>query len=219
MIGQQPDAPAGRAGQPADAGGPGIDCPACSAAQEAVDRLLARCNDGDDALDLNWLAFCNSHAWQVSGHPAVVRQMGAARLQAALERLRDNDAANRRSSRGVEGPTEVDACPFCVAMTAAALATLSATSAAPGGPLCVPHLCTALEQAGGREHIQALASSTITQFDALEEELSELIRKSDYRFRDEPRGPESTAWRRAALLLAGTRGVHWSLRRAPAIEG
>lgn len=39
-------------------------------------------------------------------------------------------------------------------------------------------------------------------------ELEELVRKHDYRFLQEPRGDEMTAWRRAAELLVGNRGVH-----------
>ncbi|HEY3993823.1 MAG TPA: DUF6062 family protein [Ktedonobacteraceae bacterium] len=38
-------------------------------------------------------------------------------------------------------------------------------------------------------------------------ELDELVRKHDYRFLQEPRGDEMTAWRRAAELLVGNRGV------------
>jgi len=39
------------------------------------------------------------------------------------------------------------------------------------------------------------------------EEVQELIRKHDYRFGDEARGQEMTAWRRAAELCAGNPGV------------
>ncbi len=39
-------------------------------------------------------------------------------------------------------------------------------------------------------------------------ELDELVRKHDYRFLQEPRGEEMTAWRRAAELLVGNRGVY-----------
>jgi len=53
----------------------------------------------------------------------------------------------------------------------------------------------------------------------LEQDLSELIRKSDYRFRGEPRGREATSWTRAARLVAGAPAVRWSLRRDPQLEG
>jgi hypothetical protein len=37
----------------------------------------------------------------------------------------------------------------------------------------------------------------------LHAELAEIIRKHDYRYRDEPWGPEKDAWSRAAAKLAG----------------
>jgi Family of unknown function (DUF6062) len=40
------------------------------------------------------------------------------------------------------------------------------------------------------------------------EEVREQVRKHDYRFANEPRGDEMTAWRRAAELCAGNRGVY-----------
>lgn len=39
------------------------------------------------------------------------------------------------------------------------------------------------------------------------EEVEEQIRKHDYRFASDPRGNEMTAWRRAAQLCAGNRGI------------
>jgi hypothetical protein len=39
------------------------------------------------------------------------------------------------------------------------------------------------------------------------DEVEELVRKHDYRFRDEPQGDEMTSWRRAAELCAGQPGV------------
>src|SRR6185312_15076197 len=86
-------------------------------------------------------------------------------------------------------------------------------------PWCLPHLCDALGLVRGRERISAVAQHAVAQFQALEEDLSELIRKSDYRFRDEQRGHEATAWLRAARLTAGAPGVRWALRREPRLEG
>lgn len=70
-----------------------------------------------------------------------------------------------------------------------------------------------------RERLQALAGAAVAQGDALEQQLGELIRQSDYRFRTEPRGQEATSWRRAAELFAGAPAVRWPLRREPAVEG
>ena len=103
-------------------------------------------------------------------------------------------------------------------MTAAAEQVFDTASAMPAC-LCLPHLCTALGSVRRRQHVQSLTEMALTQFITLEEELSELIRKSDYRFRGEPRGREAASWTRAAQLLAGAPAVRWSLRRAPDIEG
>ena len=40
----------------------------------------------------------------------------------------------------------------------------------------------------------------------LEAQLSELIRKHDYRYKDEKRGAEMTSWQRAAGLVSGEEG-------------
>jgi hypothetical protein len=112
-------------------------------------------------------------------------------------------------------------CPFCAAMARAAEAALDRLAAADGGagPLCLPHLCAALGLARGRDRVSGVARAALRHFGTLEQELGELIRKSDYRFRGEPRGREGTSWTRAARLLAGAPGVRWSLRQAPEIEG
>ena len=206
-------------GPAVDSDAPGPECPVCRAAQQAADVLLER-RAGDDQAgdDINWLTVCNTHAWQLSGQPTLVRAIAEARLRSALAQLNGIDANNGRLTRG-QAVLPVAACPFCAAMTAAAQVTVSGGSAMSPWPLCVPHLSIAMEQAPGRDHLQELAGAAIAEYSTLEQELSELIRKSDYRFRDEPRGPEATAWWRAARMLAGAPGVRWLLRRAPEIEG
>jgi hypothetical protein len=195
------------------------ECPICRAAQLAVAALLAK-QAGTDQTgdDINWLTVCTAHAWQLAGQPALARALARARLRSALAALTANLGENGRLDRGLAGAAEGAPCPLCAAMAAAAQAAATGDGGPPG-TLCVPHLCIALEQAPGRDRLQALAGAAIADYNALEQELSELIRKSDYRFRDEPRGPEASSWRRAARLLAGAPGVRWSLRRRPEIEG
>jgi len=45
--------------------------------------------------------------------------------------------------------------------------------------------------------------------------LSESIRKSDYRFRDEPSGEEAGSWLRAIAAVAGASAAHGNLWGAP----
>ncbi|HEV7216828.1 MAG TPA: hypothetical protein VGP33_17110 [Chloroflexota bacterium] len=192
-----------------------ITCPACRAAQQAVDALLQHVATADPAT-IPWRNVCNTHAWQCSGQTTVSLRIAAARLEVALAQLDGGSGAagHARQRSSIAG----DACQFCTAMAAAAeTAVQGAPSAAE--VFCLPHLCAALLQARNRERLQALVTIALARGDALEQELSELIRKSDYRYRDEPRGPEATSWRRAAQRLAGAAGVRWSLRRDPEIEG
>jgi hypothetical protein len=190
-------------------------CPACRAAQQAVEALIQQMATADPAT-IPWLNVCNTHAWRCSGQTTVSRRIAAARLDAALARLEGGSSAAGHARQ--RPAIAVDACPLCTAMVAAA-ATATQHAPSTAEAFCLPHLCTALEQARSRQRVQALVTTAQAHGKALEQELSELIRKSDYRFRDEPRGPEATAWRRAAQRLAGTTGVRWSLRRDPEIEG
>jgi len=197
-------------------------CQACAAAERAVRALVAQATDPSTAeTEFNWLGICNTHAWQLAGQIEPVRAIVVARLQAALRRLSESDSAGSGRFGQRKAPavrTGQGECPFCGAMTAAAEALLESAPAGQAA-LCLPHLCAALGSTRRRERVQALANTALAQFNTLEEELSELIRKSDYRFRDEPRGQEATSWTRTARLLAGAPAVRWSLRRALDIEG
>lgn len=201
---------------------PALDCPACAAAQAAAVALWQATEHGDGS-ELAWENVCNTHAWRLSNRREAARRIAVARLRSQAERLAGS--APLRAERFGRRPAtdrvaERGACPFCVVMTQAAENWLTQhTGNAAAGPLCVPHLTTALDRAGGREQVQALAEAARTAFAELEADLSELIRKSDYRFRQEPRGREATSWTRAAHLTAGAPAVRWTLRRAPEIEG
>ena len=67
---------------------------------------------------------------------------------------------------------------------------------------CIPHLPLVLERVSP-EAVAAILESHRSAFQHLHDELAEFFRKADYRFRDEPRGSEQTAWLRAADTLAG----------------
>lgn len=68
--------------------------------------------------------------------------------------------------------------------------------------LCLPHLQAALTTAlpAARQFLANTEKANLTRLHA---ELAEIIRKHDYRYRDEPWGPEKDAWSRAAAKLAG----------------
>jgi hypothetical protein len=75
--------------------------------------------------------------------------------------------------------------------------------------LCRPHFMQATNYAKahtpGSE--QVIADCQLACLQRTLSEIEELIRKHDYRYLDETRGGEMTAWRRAAELCAGNPGV------------
>jgi len=75
--------------------------------------------------------------------------------------------------------------------------------------LCLPHLHQAFkEHAQDGEAISALFAISQKKLAELDKELTEIIRKSDYRFRDEGFGEEGDAWRRAVQVSVGEkRGI------------
>jgi hypothetical protein len=71
--------------------------------------------------------------------------------------------------------------------------------------LCLPHFRQALTLVRGEKAFDRLTAVQRSVWQRLVGELSENIRKSDYRFRDEPRGDEADAWLRAVAALVGPR--------------
>lgn len=107
-----------------------------------------------------------------------------------------------------------DTCPICVAMRdverscAAVMGETilerdfqDAFSRSEG--LCRAHLVLALERARTGEAADALWQAEKGIWRNLEADLSELIRKSDYRFMAEPKGAEAKSWLRALAAISG----------------
>ena len=71
--------------------------------------------------------------------------------------------------------------------------------------LCLPHLRQALTQVRDEAIFEALINAQRAIWERLADQLSEIIRKADYRFQDEAPGEESGASLRAIAALAGPR--------------
>ncbi len=71
------------------------------------------------------------------------------------------------------------------------------------GGLCIPHLKLALKQVHDPSAYTVLLEISRENLDALRAELAEFIRKNDYRFREEPVGPEGNSWKRAVARVVG----------------
>ena len=69
--------------------------------------------------------------------------------------------------------------------------------------LCVPHLRRAMELARSETAVANLLAITIPKLHSLQAELTEFIRKNDYRYTDEKVGDEGNSWLRALCALVG----------------
>ena len=106
-------------------------------------------------------------------------------------------------------------CPVCAqaeTMESIYLSTLVENLVGEGGllaayetsdGLCLSHFRQALTRVRDETVFEALMNTQRAIWERLVGHLSEVIRKSDYRFRDEPRGEENGAWLRAIAALAG----------------
>ncbi len=143
------------------------------------------------------------------------------RAQEALDRSRPSQATEELVARlEPRGP-----CPVCrqvEAMEEVYLQTLVEDLLGEGGllaevqasdGLCLPHFRRALALVRDQEAFRALLAAQRCIWQDLADRLSEAIRKSDYRFRDEPPGDEAGSWLMALVAVAGSHPAHerlWS---------
>jgi len=201
-------------------------CPVCRLALRSVGRWLAsvaydQINDIQLRERLRAArGFCNVHAhrWlrevgSVLGTAIVYQDL----LTAALRELDGENMQRGQRWRAILGGqgSDVEGCPACAAQTEAEeryMTALLATVAADphvldvAEGLCLRHTRAAQRRGGpGAERMVKLTRSAVEQLLA---ELSEVIRKEDYRFRHEPRtDAERTATARAVARAAGADGL------------
>ncbi len=167
--------------------------------------------------------FCNPHAHQwlreahnVLGTALIYRDV----LRAALDDLDAPSNGRRGFLNSLRGATDAGsertaACPVCTAQReaevryVAALLAVAATDPsvlAESDGLCRAHALMAVRRGGPAAAL--IAERAHEQIDALVRDLDEVIRKEDYRFRDEPRtASERTAPARAIAWAAGLEGL------------
>jgi len=188
-------------------------CAVCRLVANAVDRyfrtlLHERVNDPGVRERLRAsFGFCREHSWQLQrrGDPLGISILWRDLLTQRVQ------PENKRRGRTDKRRNQV--CPACeIALEAqhryleTLLEHLEAGAlrdeyVASAG-LCMSHLRAALRRSpsGARGFLLASESDNLRR---LTDELSEIIRKNDYRFRDEPWGQERDAWIRATRKLAG----------------
>ncbi|HLZ26997.1 MAG TPA: DUF6062 family protein [Chloroflexota bacterium] len=201
-------------------------CPVCRLAVRSVGRWLAsvaydQVNDVDLRTELRAArGFCNAHAhrWLAEVHSVLGTAIVYADLLKASLRELDGDTDQRgglwRALRGSQ-MTDVANCPACRAQTEAeerflsallAIAAADARAVKGSEGVCLKHVRAALRRGGpGAERVLQHTRAAIERLLA---DLGEVIRKEDYRFRDEPRtDAERSAPSRAVARAAGAEGL------------
>ncbi|MHB8630951.1 MAG: DUF6062 family protein [Candidatus Limnocylindria bacterium] len=202
-------------------------CPLCRSQLIAEERYLRsllheQVNDpGTRAILLEALGFCPRHTWllgRVEERMFHDRAGTSILLRAFLRewrrRIRELPPATpRRRSRA---PRPGERCRACVAVSefqALQLETLVDRIDAGderlrgeyerSDGLCLGHLAVLIEEVPDSPARAAILDRSVRDAELLEAELDEYDRKRAWASRDEPKGREQSAWRRASLLFAG----------------
>ena len=161
--------------------------------------------------------FCNDHTWQLVQMGASIQLAQAYRdiLSDAKEQL-ENEKSTRRQ-RWFEPKRSHAPCPACRQKDDALARLISVLRQALLDPsfyiqfsassgLCLNHFRLACElkpSVSQEAWLPLLRKAQIACLQRLDEQLGELIRKHDYRFKNEARGDEMVSWKKAAGLVAG----------------
>lgn len=222
-------------------------CPVCRMVVQRVAQTMESIQDElvldptyREQLDAAW-GFCTVHAqqWLDAAPPlstAIIYEAVLGRISRDLER-----GGPGRSRRGGQLRTrlrggkawgvliESRVCPLCLArdeqerqIVAHLVEELGSEAfrhrylASDG--LCVPHLNLALCAGPDPGGIAVLRDRLLQTHEALRGQLREVIRKHDYRYRDEAAGPEWDAVVQAVRHVAGASGIDGRRARPPIVE-
>lgn len=168
--------------------------------------------------------YCNTHAWMLTERHGVV--LGTAIilrdvLNAVLEATdvaplgRGTRQYAQEVLRRLRSSAECPACAHRRTMEDIAIQTLLkylddaplAAALTKTDGLCLRHFSRALELVEDSEQLERLLRFEREALQGLCAELSELIRKHDYRFADEGFGEEGDSWLRATGIVSAERGA------------
>lgn len=193
-------------------------CPICRLGQEVAKRFLdvllyEGVNDPGLRTELRASrGMCHRHAWEmaeIQGGALGIAIIQRDVLNSAIKEIEGSDNPAERL-----GPQR--SCPACAQeeemerlypselLRSLDDAQLGPAFAASAG-LCLPHLRQALTLAKGEKRAEALLDAQRAIWQRLLGELSEFIRKNDYRFTAEGFGAEGDSWLRALAALSGDR--------------
>ncbi len=172
--------------------------------------------------------FCNTHTWQLATMGATIQLAQAYReiVSDAIEQIQRGGTGAvggggllQRLFESKHEESGSNACPAChqkarteeryvQALRQALLDEEFYRSFTQSQGLCLDHfhLTSELKTADTSptgEWLSLLRKAQLACLQKLDEQLGELIRKHDYRFKDEERGQEMLSWKRAAGVVAG----------------
>lgn len=177
--------------------------------------------------------FCNRHAYQwlhtahILGTALIYDQVMTDSI-AALGQMRFRKRSilarfvslvrGRGSRTGSAVLVPQETCPICMLLDVQERTLISTlVEALREGPfrqaysqsagLCLPHLRHALDAAPDAEVFMALRDDAMRNQERLHEQMREIIRKHDYRYRDESSGQETGAAARAVAHVAAAHGI------------
>jgi len=171
-------------------------CPGCTAEAAAEQSALQGITPDD--LTTIWPRLCSRHRSQAT--------LGALRRLGVKEDF-VQDIAERSLSDSEDSERDYE-CPVCCRAARAAKEVMSAADPHLGRTACLPHIRLALQDAH-TEQVQAYVGSLVPRLEALSQEMSELIRKNDYRFSHEPLGEERDSWLRALAFFGSEKADDW----------
>lgn len=202
-------------------------CPLCRLVQERLHRYLDSwkyelfTDRGVREQLRNSQGFCHEHTWQLARMGASFPLALAYRdvITDTIEQLQSESQRGNlhRFRRLFESKPGQNDCPACLqrskteenyihSLRQALLEPEFSQQFAASDGLCLDHfrmVCELRLTDISGDWLSILRQVQLTCLRRLDHDLGELIRKHDYRFKDEPRGPEMQSWRRAAGLVAG----------------
>lgn len=178
--------------------------------------------------------FCNWHAWMSAGLPfsssgiaIIYKDLLDAEIgelskwmegQGFSPKRRDLRRQKKRSDRFLPYWESKASCPVCKSVREREKMDMRALldfideeefseAFEKSSGICLRHLVRLIQNHRDHPHLILFMEKQKGKYQSLSEELGEFIRKLDYRFSRESKGPEADSWKRVIEQFAGKKGV------------
>lgn len=201
------------------------ECPICKlldrVANDFIDAFLyENVNDPKLREELRRSkGFCNAHAWllQSYGDPLAHAIIYGALLKDAANEFKNRTLITAKKSAGFyHHPDEREKCILCELEDRFCQSYLKIIDEnictnrdfkerfTESGILCVPHMRQFIAVSKNRISLETVQEIVVSKYDSILKCLSEICRKNDYRYSDEPwTADEKDAWTKAVRIMAG----------------